>query len=73
MCIRDSKGSYRAGTLAHIKRAKLEIADEESEEMRGGSWVARTQNKHKLRVLHRAQHLAAAGGGIASPDAPNWC
>eukprot|EP00975_Prorocentrum_lima_P039516 8303086-Prorocentrum_lima.AAC.1 len=28
--------------------------------MRSGSWVARTKKKHKLRVLHRAQHLAEA-------------
>eukprot|EP00975_Prorocentrum_lima_P054495 11427445-Prorocentrum_lima.AAC.1 len=55
-----NKGSYWAGTLVHIKRAKLEIANEESEEMRSGSWVARTQKTHELRVPHRAQHLAEA-------------
>eukprot|EP00975_Prorocentrum_lima_P020268 4267036-Prorocentrum_lima.AAC.1 len=33
-----NKGSYWAGTISNIKRAKLDIADEESQEMRSGSW-----------------------------------
>eukprot|EP00975_Prorocentrum_lima_P011178 2371361-Prorocentrum_lima.AAC.1 len=37
MCIRDS--NYWARTVSHIKRAKIELADEESEDMRSGSWV----------------------------------
>eukprot|EP00975_Prorocentrum_lima_P051222 10730044-Prorocentrum_lima.AAC.1 len=53
-----NRGSYWAGTIGSIKRANMEIADEESEEMRSGSWVARTQKKHKLKVLQRAQQLA---------------
>eukprot|EP00975_Prorocentrum_lima_P066790 12911231-Prorocentrum_lima.AAC.1 len=53
-----NKGSYWAGTTGNIKRAKLDIADAESEDMRSGSWVARTQKKHKLRVLQRAHQLA---------------
>eukprot|EP00975_Prorocentrum_lima_P049188 10294351-Prorocentrum_lima.AAC.1 len=54
------KGSYWAGTVSHTKRANVEIADEECEEMRSGSWVSKTQKKHKMRVLQRAQHLAEA-------------
>eukprot|EP00975_Prorocentrum_lima_P038282 8049473-Prorocentrum_lima.AAC.1 len=45
-----NKGNYWAGTVSHIRRAKIEIADEESEEMRTGSWVPRTQKKHKWKV-----------------------
>eukprot|EP00975_Prorocentrum_lima_P056506 11847474-Prorocentrum_lima.AAC.1 len=33
-----NKGSYWAGTIGNIKRARLDIADEGSEEMRSGSW-----------------------------------
>eukprot|EP00975_Prorocentrum_lima_P051063 10698979-Prorocentrum_lima.AAC.1 len=55
-----NRGSYWAGTVSHIKGAELEITDEESEEMRSGSWVARTQRKHNVRVRRRAQQLAEA-------------
>eukprot|EP00975_Prorocentrum_lima_P055323 11603184-Prorocentrum_lima.AAC.1 len=55
-----NKGSYWAGIIVHITSSKLEIADEESMEMRSGSWVAITQKQHTLRVPHRAQHLADA-------------
>eukprot|EP00975_Prorocentrum_lima_P036175 7609242-Prorocentrum_lima.AAC.1 len=55
-----NKGNYWAGTVSHIKWANIEIADEESEEMRAGSWVARTQKKHEVAVLKRAQSLAEA-------------
>eukprot|EP00975_Prorocentrum_lima_P044378 9301761-Prorocentrum_lima.AAC.1 len=53
-----NKGQHWVGTVANIKRAKLEIADEENEEMRTGSWVAKIQKKHKSLVLRRAQRLA---------------
>eukprot|EP00975_Prorocentrum_lima_P059232 12418824-Prorocentrum_lima.AAC.1 len=55
-----NKGNYWAGTVTHTKRANIEIADEESEEMRIGSWVSRTQKQHKWKVRHRAQQLAEA-------------
>eukprot|EP00975_Prorocentrum_lima_P062805 12887671-Prorocentrum_lima.AAC.1 len=55
-----NKGNYWAGTVSHIKRVKIEIADEESEETMSGSWVSRSQKKHKWKVLQRALQLAEA-------------
>eukprot|EP00975_Prorocentrum_lima_P071339 12937155-Prorocentrum_lima.AAC.1 len=53
-----NKGGYWAGTIGHIKRAKLEIADDMYEAIMSGPLVARTQKKYKLKVLLRAQKLA---------------
>eukprot|EP00975_Prorocentrum_lima_P012645 2681229-Prorocentrum_lima.AAC.1 len=56
------KGNYWAETVSHIKRAAIEIATEESEEMRSGSWVSRSQKKHRRKVLQRAQQLREEDG-----------
>eukprot|EP00975_Prorocentrum_lima_P001591 343289-Prorocentrum_lima.AAC.1 len=54
-----NKGSYWSGTITHIKRAKLEIADEENEAlMAGASSVSKTQKKFKPKVIRWAQQLA---------------
>eukprot|EP00975_Prorocentrum_lima_P031523 6616901-Prorocentrum_lima.AAC.1 len=51
-------GGYWSGTISHIKRAKLDIAEERNEALASGSNMAKSQNKCKLRVLERAQQLA---------------
>eukprot|EP00975_Prorocentrum_lima_P001400 302441-Prorocentrum_lima.AAC.1 len=53
-----NKGGYWSGTISHIKRAMLEIAEESNEAMASGSTMAKLQKKFKLRVLQRAQQLA---------------
>eukprot|EP00975_Prorocentrum_lima_P022575 4750994-Prorocentrum_lima.AAC.1 len=53
-----NKGGYWSGTISHINRATLEIAEERHEALARGSTTAKSQNKCKLRVLQGAQQLA---------------